>query len=179
MDDFTLGRRLFAMGKVDVACLWEPDVTLALRAREGSHRIFSTADARELVGDVLLVKRKFLEEKPEVAEKVAKVWFAGVAEAEADKAKAAKFISRVVRRFREELGEEGTLAAFNWIKWANLADNVKFFGIEGDQPLFDRIYIQADGVWTEYPEAAITDRFEPSLLRNGSIIKKLWVTRGH
>jgi hypothetical protein len=30
MDDFTYARILFGKGQVDVACLWEPDVTLAL-----------------------------------------------------------------------------------------------------------------------------------------------------
>ena len=57
MDDFTYGRKLFTEGKVDVACLWEPDVTLALAGRSGAHRLFSTADATELVADVLLARR--------------------------------------------------------------------------------------------------------------------------
>src|SRR5688572_13830702 len=30
LDDFTFGRKLFAQGSVDVACLWEPNGTLAL-----------------------------------------------------------------------------------------------------------------------------------------------------
>jgi hypothetical protein len=37
-DDWTYARILFAQGKVDVACLWEPDVTIALQAKPGSHR---------------------------------------------------------------------------------------------------------------------------------------------
>ena len=57
-DDFTFGRRLFAEKKVDVACLWEPDVTLALDSRPGAHRLFSTADATELVADVLLARKR-------------------------------------------------------------------------------------------------------------------------
>ena len=45
LDDFTFARKLFVKGDVDVACLWEPDVTLALTERKGAHRLFSTADA--------------------------------------------------------------------------------------------------------------------------------------
>ena len=55
---------LFAQGKVDVACLWEPDVTLALASRPGAHRLFSTADATELVADMLVARREFLDRHP-------------------------------------------------------------------------------------------------------------------
>ena len=75
---------LFGKGKVDVACLWEPDVTLALASRPGAHRLFSTADATELVADVLLARQEFLDLHPELAEKLARVWFAGVKKAESD-----------------------------------------------------------------------------------------------
>ncbi|MEM9492191.1 MAG: ABC transporter substrate-binding protein, partial [Myxococcota bacterium] len=92
MDDFTYGRVLFVQGKVDVACLWEPDVTLALEGRPGSRRLFSTADATELIADVLLARKELLTQQPEIAEKVAKVWFAGVDKAEADRQAAARLV---------------------------------------------------------------------------------------
>ena len=37
-DDFTYARVLFEKREIDVACLWEPDVTLALASRPGAHR---------------------------------------------------------------------------------------------------------------------------------------------
>ena len=80
MDDFTYARMLFGKGKIDVACLWEPDVTLALASRPGAHRLFSTADATELVADTLVAQREFLDLYPELAVKLARVWFAGVEE---------------------------------------------------------------------------------------------------
>jgi outer membrane protein OmpA-like peptidoglycan-associated protein/ABC-type nitrate/sulfonate/bicarbonate transport system substrate-binding protein len=178
MDDYTFGRTLFTQGKVDVACLWEPDVTLALQGRPGSHRLFSTADATELVADVLLARQELLAGQPEVAEKVARTWFAGVKMAEADKAGAARLISSVAPRFRDELGYEKTLAAFNWVKWTDLGDNVGFFGLDGKAPPFDRVYNQADGIWTKYPKAEIKDRFVPSQLRNDSIIRRIWEAEG-
>src|SRR5439155_22462677 len=101
-DDFTYGRVLFTQGKVDVACLWEPDVSLALKGRPGAHRLFSTADATESVADVLLVNQNLLTSQPDVAEKVARVWFSGVAKGESDKQAAAKFISSTVPRFKNE-----------------------------------------------------------------------------
>ena len=58
MDDFTYARILFGKRKIDVACLWEPDVTLALASRPGAHRLFSTADATELVADTLVARAR-------------------------------------------------------------------------------------------------------------------------
>ena len=173
IDDFTYGRVLFTQNKVDVACLWEPDVSLALKGRPGSHRLFSTADATELVADVLLVRQELLTGQPDVAEKVARVWFAGVAKAEADRQAAAKFISSTVPRFRNELGYEGTVNAFGWVKWTNVTDNGYFFGLDGKPPAFDRVYNQADGIWIQYPKAEIKERFTPASLRNDSIVRKL------
>jgi NitT/TauT family transport system substrate-binding protein len=178
MDDFTYGRVQFTQGKVDVACLWEPDVTLALAGRPGSHRLFSTADATELVADVLLARQELLTAQPELAEKVARVWFAGVKTAEADRAAAARTISTIVPRFRNELGYEKTLQAFNWVKWTTVGDNVSFFGLGGKPPSFDRVYNQADTIWTKYPQADIKDRFVPSALRNDTIIRRIWEAQG-
>lgn len=178
MDDFTFGRTLFTQGKVDVACLWEPDVTLALADRPGAHRLFSTADATELVADVLLARRQLLDAHPEIAEQVARVWFAGVQKAEADRPAAARLIATVAPRFRDELGFERTLKAFGWVKWTTLADNVSFFGLDGGAPAFDRVYNHADSIWINYPQAEIKDRFAPVTLRDDRVVRRLWEAAG-
>ncbi|HEX6765321.1 MAG TPA: phosphate ABC transporter substrate-binding/OmpA family protein, partial [Polyangiaceae bacterium] len=177
-DDFTFARNLFSQGKIDVACLWEPDVTLALASRRGAHRLFSTADATELVADVLLTNKRLLDEHPEVAEKVARAWFAAVSIAERDKPAAARLIATAASRFKDELGYEKTLAALSWAKWTELADNARFFGLDGNAPAFDRVYNQADGIWINYPEAEIKDRFAPVVLRDDRVVKKLWEEAG-
>lgn len=177
-DDFTFGRKLFTSKSVDVACLWEPDVTLALRGRPGAHRLFSTADASELVADVLLARKELLDSHPEVAAQVARVWFAGVKQGEADKAAAAKLISSVVPRFKDELGYQQTLDALGWVKWTDLGDNVAFFGLDGQPPSFDRVYNQADSIWINYPQAEIKDRFAPVTLRDDRTVRRLWEAGG-
>ena len=177
-DDFTFARTLFTQGKVDVACLWEPDVTLALDGRPGSHRLFSTADATELVADVLVARQDFLDTEPEVAAKLARVWFKSVEHANQNRAAAANLISTVASRFRDELGYEKTLKALNWAKWTELSDNVRFFGLDGSAPAFDRVYNQADSIWISYPQAEIQDRFAPSMLRNDRAVRSLWEAAG-
>jgi outer membrane protein OmpA-like peptidoglycan-associated protein/ABC-type nitrate/sulfonate/bicarbonate transport system substrate-binding protein len=178
IDDFTFGRTLFSEGKVDVACLWEPDVTLALKSRPGAHRLFSTADATELVADVLLAKKETLEQHGEVAQKLARVWFDAVDWAAQNRPAAAKLISDTAPRFKDELGYEGTLQALSWARWTTLADNVRFFGLDGGVAAFDRVYNQADSIWINYPQAEIKDRFAPSLLRDGGAVKALWEAAG-
>lgn len=178
MDDFTYARVLFEKREIDVACLWEPDVTLALASRPGAHRLFSTADATELVADVLLARKDFLDQHQDVAQKLARTWFAAVAEAERDKPAAAKLISTAASRFRDELGYEKTLAALSWAKWTDLSDNVRLFGLDGSAPAFDRVYNQADGIWINYPEAEIKDRFAPVVVRDDRAVKAIWEAEG-
>ncbi len=177
-DDFTFGRKLFEEGKVDVACLWEPDVTLALQSRPGAHRLFSTADATELVADVLFAKKSFLDEHPEFAQKLTRLVRGREAGGGEDRPKAAKLISTVASRFRDELGYEKTLAALSWAKWTTLSDNVRFFGLDGQTPAFDRVYNQADGIWINYPEAEIKDRFAPVTLRDDRAVRAIWEQLG-
>jgi outer membrane protein OmpA-like peptidoglycan-associated protein/ABC-type nitrate/sulfonate/bicarbonate transport system substrate-binding protein len=177
-DDVTFGRTLFASGEVDVACLWEPDVSLALAARSGAHRLFSTSQATELIADILVANEQLLDARPEVVEKLMRVWFAGIDQADANLAATARAVMAASPRFRDELGFERTLHSLQWVSWSTLTDNVRFFGLDGQAPAFDRAYNQADSIWINYPEAAITARFVPSLLRHDRILRKIWEASG-
>lgn len=178
LDDPTYARQLFEKKEVDVACLWEPDVTLALGSRPGAHRLFSTEDATELVADVLLARKDFLDAHQDVAQKVARVWIGGATKGNRDKPAAAKLISTVANRFRDELGYDKTLAGLSWAKWTSLSDNVRLFGLDGSAPGFDRVYNQADGIWISYPEAEIKDRFAPAALRDDRAVRAIWEAAG-
>jgi NitT/TauT family transport system substrate-binding protein len=178
LDDVTYARRMFVEQKVDVACVWEPEVTLAITSRPGAHRLFSTAEATDLVADVLLVRQDFLDAKPAEAERIARVWFAGVKKAESDRQAAARFIASTVPRFRDELGRQQTLKGFEWVRWADVGENVNFFGLDGGQPAFDRLYNYADSIWINYPQAEIKDRFAPMTLRDDRIIRRVWESSG-
>jgi outer membrane protein OmpA-like peptidoglycan-associated protein/ABC-type nitrate/sulfonate/bicarbonate transport system substrate-binding protein len=177
-DDVTFGRTLFTEGKVDVACLWEPDVSLALAGRSGAHRLFSTSQATELIADILVASKALLDARPELIEKLMRVWFAGIEQADADYAAAARAIMAASARFRDELGYERTLHSLRWVSWSTLTDNVRFFGLDGRAPAFDRAYNQADAIWINYPEAAISSRFVPSVLRDDRALRKLWTASG-
>lgn len=177
-DDITFGRTLFAEGKAQVACLWEPDVSLALASRAGAHRLFSTSQATELIADIMVARKELLDTRPDIAQKLVRVWFAGIERGNADRAAAARLIMEASERFRNELGFERTLTSLAWVKWSTLSDNVRFFGVDGGAPAFDRVYNQADSIWINYPEAAISARFVPSTLRDGQVVRKIWEESG-
>ena len=105
-------------------------------------------------------------------------FFHAVKKAEADRPAAARLISTVCSRFRDELGYDATLKALSWVKWTDLADNVRLFGLDGQPPLFDRVYNQADSIWINYPQAEITDRFAPVALRDSRVVRRIWEAGG-
>jgi outer membrane protein OmpA-like peptidoglycan-associated protein/ABC-type nitrate/sulfonate/bicarbonate transport system substrate-binding protein len=177
-DDPTFSRIQFGEKKVDVACLWEPDVTLALEARSGSHRLFSTSDATELIADILVTRREFLDLHSDLAAKFVRTWFAGVRKVQQDRPAAARLISTVCPRFRDEMGYDKTLRSFDWVKLSDLTDNVRMFGLDGQPPAFDRVYNQAESIWLEYPQAQIKDRFVPSALRDDRVVRRIWEAEG-
>lgn len=176
LDDFTFGRVAFCQNQVDVACLWEPDVSLALACRPGAHRLFSTADATNLIADVLLADKRLLDSAPDVAMKIARVFMEGADRIAADPAAAAHLVATVAPRFRDELKEPDTLKSFNWVRFTNLGDNAEFFGVgaAGGQVPFDRVYAQADTIWSQYPEAKLEERFSPAKYRDDRVIRRLW-----
>jgi len=177
--DPTFGAQLFIKGQVDLACLWEPDVSNALRERAGSYRVFSTADATTLIADVLLARTTFLKKNPSVAEKVARVFLEGGRIGRQDKDSAAHLVSLVVPRFRSELGFSGTRKAFDWVRWNDIGDNVGMFGLDGSDPQFDVVYGQADSIWSEYKDPSTGDpvlsqKFMPHTLRDRSILARIY-----
>ena len=44
--------------------------------------------------------------------------------------------------------------------------------------MFDRVYNQADGIWINYPQAEIKDRFAPATLRDDRIVRRIWEAEG-
>jgi len=66
----------------------------------------------------------------------------------------------------------------SWARWTDLSDNARFFGLDGTAPAFDRVYNQADSIWISYPEAAIKDRFAPTMLKNDTAVRSVWLTAG-
>jgi len=111
-------------GKVDVAALWEPDVSRAL-AQPGIVKLMGTEDTEGLVVDILLVNRRFSQERPEALRALLDSYF------------------HILRLYRERpeklkadvseatgLKPEQVDAMLQGVSWANLNENSSvWFGV--------------------------------------------------
>jgi NitT/TauT family transport system substrate-binding protein len=67
--------QLLKSGNVDAVVAWQPNSGQALRELPGSTAIFSSADVKGIIYDLLCVNPKSLRERHADWSKVAKVWF--------------------------------------------------------------------------------------------------------
>jgi outer membrane protein OmpA-like peptidoglycan-associated protein/ABC-type nitrate/sulfonate/bicarbonate transport system substrate-binding protein len=103
--------------KADVAVLWEPDVTRAL-ANPGIAKLLGSEDTDKLIVDVLLVSRKFSQEKPEAVTSLLTEYFQV---AKAYRENTQRLEQDVVQATRIPNDKVKTL--LNGVAWASLSDN--------------------------------------------------------
>jgi len=160
----------FVAKKVDAAVVWEPDVTDALQKRPGSHILVSSQTAANLIADLMVAREDFIAQHPDVIRAFIKGWFDGTAEANRRPDEAARVLMANEPLY-QELGAEKTREQLSSVRWADLSDNTKMFGLDGSEPLFDRIFRQASTAWVKrgYIKQAVTaaqakdDRFVKEL----------------
>jgi outer membrane protein OmpA-like peptidoglycan-associated protein len=138
----------FTAGKVDACVVWEPDVAQAVQSRPGAHVLLSTATAANLIADIMVAREEFIKEHPEVIRAFVEGWFDGTVAANRNTDKAVELLMANEPLYKE-LGEEETRRQFSLVKWADLVDNTKMFGLDGSAPLFDRIFRQAGAAWVK------------------------------
>lgn len=115
----------FLNKSVDVAVLWEPDVSRAL-AQEGTVRLLSTADTQGLIVDVLLASRELVRAKPELLELALRNYF-----------KTLLHYRREPEQLRKELITHYKVTSaqaeilLQGVEWSSLSDNARYwFGLE-------------------------------------------------
>jgi outer membrane protein OmpA-like peptidoglycan-associated protein len=72
----------------------------------------------------------------------------------------------------KELGEKATRDGLNTVKWANLADNTQMFGLDGSEPLFDRIFKQASEAWIK--RGYISQAVVPAEAKDDSFLRQVY-----
>ncbi|MBU0680275.1 MAG: OmpA family protein [Proteobacteria bacterium] len=126
-------------GTVDVAILWEPDVSKALE-HKGIKKILGTEDTERLIVDILLVRRQFAKKQPETVKLLMNTYF------------------RVLKKYREDpnllrghvkdsisLPEDKIDSMLRGVHWVSFTENCeKWFGIAApgnyaDEGLIDTI----------------------------------------
>ncbi|MCC7230692.1 MAG: OmpA family protein [Fimbriimonadaceae bacterium] len=147
----------FVAGKVDAAVVWEPDVAEALQKRSNSHILLSSKTAANLIADLMVARDDFVKEHPDVIKAFIQGWFEGTEEANRRPDTVVKLLMENEPLYKD-LGEDTTRDNLSAVKWADLADNAKMFGLAGGEPLFDRLFNQAGRTWVKrgYISRAVT-----------------------
>lgn len=161
----------FVAKKVDAAVVWEPDVTEALQKRPGAKVLYSTKTADNLIADIMVAREDFIKEHPDVIKAFIQGWFEGTAEANRNPSQAVKVLMENEPLYKE-LGEQTTREGLTTVKWADLKDNTKMFGLDGGEPLFDGIFKNASQEWLKY--GYITAPVSPEQSKDISFLKEIF-----
>ncbi len=168
--DVPTARAAFVSGQVDVAVLWEPDVKQALK-RKGAHVLTSSKDYPELIADVMVAKKEFIDQHPKTMEAFVRGWLDGVEEARHDSDSAAKVLVENEPLFGD-LGMSATKDSLSWVYWPDLKDNARMFGLEGQPATFDTLFNNASQVWLSL--GAIKSTVPVSRAKDDSILRRIY-----
>ena len=168
--DVPTARAVFVAGQVDAAVVWEPDVKQALK-RDNSHVLVSSKNFSDIIADMMVAKKDFIQSHPKTIDAFVRGWLDGVEEAKSNPELAARLLVDNEPLF-SDLGIEATKDSLSWVYWPNLKDNARMFGLDGSAPLFDSIFAEAGTVWKSLE--AIDNTVPPTSAKDDSFISKLY-----
>ena len=122
---------VFKSQRVDAAVVWSPDDEACLRAVPGSSVLESTRSASNIIADVFIAKRSYVEQNLTKMRQLYEGWMIGASEingSDASKRKAAKILSENFPGFTED----DTYQAINNVRLTTHGDNMNFFGLNTD-----------------------------------------------
>jgi outer membrane protein OmpA-like peptidoglycan-associated protein len=121
-------RKQLEQGKVDVAVLWEPDVSAAL-SDPRFVKLMGTENTKRLIVDILLVRREFAKSSPDIIRDLLLNYF-----------KVLKFYRDQPDDLIEEIATASKLdksqsaALLKGVRWINLTENARdWFGVQAGQ----------------------------------------------
>ncbi|MDF1546322.1 MAG: ABC transporter substrate-binding protein, partial [Bacteroidales bacterium] len=163
---------IFKKGQVDAAIVWSPDDEDCVAKVTGSKILQNTRQASNIIADVFIVKKAYLEKNRRKLEQLVEGWFKGAAEINSSdeaKQKAAKILSEGLQQ-----PEDFCYRAINNARLCTYGDNVNFYNLNGNFTgvTGEDIYNKMD---IKYQKAGyITDKI-PSwrIIGNSSLISAL------
>lgn len=144
-------RAALESGNVDAAVLWDPDLSLALRATRG-HVVYSTRTASNLIFDVMVCDKRVLDsaEGAAAVQKFVDGWMQGVEAAKADPDKAVDALIETEEFFKLLAKDEGrpfVKGLFDNLLWTGVADNARILGMSGGTNHYERVYQRFDQIY--------------------------------
>lgn len=139
-------------GSVKSAVLWDPDLSLAVKA--GARAIYDTGTASDLIHDVILCDKRILD-KPENERAIQKFvagWLEGTKVVEADPSRGTQALVASEPAFKllaDEQGEDFVTSLFSKLDLMDLAENIRLFGMGGNTgtPLFNQVFKTFDEIY--------------------------------
>ncbi|MEZ4885489.1 MAG: ABC transporter substrate-binding protein [Chitinophagales bacterium] len=120
----------FKSGRLDAAVVWSPDDEIIAREMEGSTVLKSTREAGQVIADVYIAKKSWIDANRDKVNKLYKGFMMGAAEVNASeeaKQKAAKIMADGTG-----ISQEDAMAGINNVRLATHGDNLNFFGKNPD-----------------------------------------------
>jgi len=170
--DATLdARQAFKDKQVDATVVWEPDVTLALE-RPGSHKLVSTETANNLIADVMVAREDFIKDHPDVIKAFVHGWLDGTTEAVRNPDKVVQLLMENETLYGDMKDPKKVKDTLKTVKYADLADNTKMFGLDGKAPLFDELFGTAGKAWVR--RGYITSQISPDQAKDIAFLKEIY-----
>ncbi|MBP7184608.1 MAG: OmpA family protein [Saprospiraceae bacterium] len=120
--------QVFKSQQVDAAVVWSPDDEACVKSVSGAKVLESTRSASNIIADVFIAKKAWVEKNSDKVRKLYEGWMIGAAEinsSDANKRKAAKILSDNFPGF----SVEDTYSAINNVRLCTHGDNQNFFGL--------------------------------------------------
>ncbi len=121
----------FKAKQVDAAVVWSPDDEDCVNSVAGAKILENTKSASNIIADVFIAKKDYINDHKEELEKLYEGWMIGAAElnsSEVNKEKAAKILENAFTGFSFDM----TLQAINNVRLCTHGDNMNFFGLNYD-----------------------------------------------
>jgi outer membrane protein OmpA-like peptidoglycan-associated protein/ABC-type amino acid transport substrate-binding protein len=145
-----LAAAAFKAKKVDAAVTWEPDLSLAVKARgDEAHVLVSTAAATNVIADTLVARQEVIDKGPETLRDFVHGWFDGIEFIGKDPAQSYELVGKALK-----LSSDDVSGMLSGLKLTPFADNAVFFGLTGGKPQFATLFDTAFIVWRK--EGVIT-----------------------
>ena len=170
-------RAALESGSVDAAALWDPDLSLALRATKG-HVVYSTKTASNLIFDVMVCDQRVLNDPQgrDAVQKFVNGWMKGVDVAKANPDLAVDALVKTEEFFTLLAKDEGkpfVKGLFDNLLWTGVADNARILGMSGGTNHYERVYQRFDQIYRaagalanpKSPVIAPQDSFDTRFIR--------------
>lgn len=140
----------FKAQQVDAAVVWSPDDEACLSAVAGSRILESTKSASNIIADVFIAKKEWVDKNGKRLQQLYEGWMKGAAEInsnDANKRKAARILSENF----EGISEDWAYKAINNVRLCTHGDNMNFYGLNTDYKgvTGDRLYGRMSQVYAD------------------------------